>query len=106
MKGHAKIIEARLAGKVPPFVFINDYPCETDWFEFGDHATVCTHGDSIASLDFRFLVGTKVSITADSEARAKALFERAKAAGAVIVGAGHCTPTRNGWCEIWHKDAA
>ena len=105
MRGHNKIIEARIAGQKPPFIFINDYPCKTDWSEHGEHATVCTHGDAIASLDLRFLVGTKVSITAHSEARAKGLFECAKVAGAVLVGAGHATDTRDGWCEIWHKES-
>lgn len=111
MRGHGKIIEMRLAGKKPPFVFVNDYPCKTDWFEVDDHATVSTHGDSVSSLDMRFLFGLKVSICATSESRAKALFEAAKRAGAAVVAASHTFPVNphrceSGWTEIWHKEVA
>lgn len=108
MKGHTKIIEARIAGKKPPFVFINDYPCKTDWFEHGDHSTVCTDGDSTSSIDLRFLVGLRVSIGATTEQRATALFEKAKAAGALTVAACHIQKDKypqhqSGWAEVWHK---
>lgn len=111
MKGHDAIIALRKTHLCPSFVFVNDYPCKTDWFEHGDHATVCTAGDVIQTLDMRFLVGCKVSITSPSEIRAKALFAHAKAAGAIIVAAGHAMPRigrgdSTGWCEIYHKEAA
>lgn len=111
MKGHGKIIEARLAGKKPPFVFLNDYPCKTDWFEFAEHATVCTHGDSINSLDMRFLAGLAVSVSATEENRAKALSDACKAHGARVVAACHVLSSahsqkQTGWTDVWHKEKA
>jgi len=106
MTGHEKIIALRKQGKKPPFVFLNDYPCQTDWFESAEHATVCIHGDSIESLDIRFLVGMAVSVSATQENRAKALFNACKRASAAVVAV--CVVqtdkhTRNqaGWCEVW-----
>lgn len=109
MRGHEHIIAMRLRGTAPKFVFVNDWPCKTDWFEHADHATVCTHGDVVQLLDFRFLVGLRVSISATSEVRAKALLEQAKAAGARTVAACHVQPEKHpceqtGWCEIFHKE--
>jgi len=70
MHGQEKIILARLNGQTPSFVFVNDYPCKTDWFEHADHATVCTHNAELSRMDLRFLVGLRVSISATSEDRA------------------------------------
>jgi len=111
MKGHIEIIKARDEGKKPQFVFINDYPCKTDWFEWGEHATVCTHGDMLSSLDFRFLIDLDVSISALTEARAKAMFEKAKEAGANAVAACHVQGgihpmDQTGWTGLWHKEVA
>lgn len=119
MRGHEAIIAMRNAGKRPSIVFINDYPdvCASDWHnpgeKFGkvwapDHATVSTADDVIQMLDMRFLVGLRVSISSESEIRAKALFEKAKACGAVTVAAGHSLKSSSGrvstgWCEIFHK---
>lgn len=110
MKGHVEIIKMRLRRQKPSLVFINDYPCDEqlNWHKYGDHATVCVHGDPIESLDFRFLVGTRVSITSMDEGRTKRLFERVKSAGAEEVVAGHAIPggalfVKTGWTEIWHK---
>lgn len=108
MRGHEAIIAMRQGGKRPSFVFLNDYPCNTDWQAHGDHATVCTAGDVVQLLDLRFLVGLKVSISAESEVRAMALFDQCKAAGAACVGAAHIDPTRkpwdqHGWASVWHK---
>ena len=109
MRGHENIIALRNSGKKPPFVFLNDYPCsDTDWFETGSHATVCTAGDALGSIDMRFLVGMKVSITALSENRAKALYHMAIDAGAETVAAGHHqtgVPTykQDGWTEVFHR---
>lgn len=109
MRGHKEIIAARLAKKAPSFVFLNDYPCRTDWFENAEHATVCTHGDLLSGLDLRFLVNLSVTITAMSEDRAKGLFERVKAAGAATVAACHVNPgkpalNQSGWAQIWRKE--
>lgn len=110
MRGHEKVIEARIAGKKPNIVFLNDYPCKTNWFETGEHATVSTDCDSISSLDLRFLVGLRVSISALTEQRAKALFERVKAAGAAVVAACHVQDLNpldaSGWVNVYHKEAA
>lgn len=111
MRGHLEIIAARIDGKKPPFVFINDFPCSTDWLEFGEHATVCTHGDLLSSMDFRFLTGLKVSISAHSEHRAKALFERIKGMGATHVAACHVQAEKHaldqaGWASVWCKESS
>lgn len=111
MHGHIAIIEARMQRRAPRFVFVNDYPCKTDWFDHGEHATVCTHGDSVSNLDLRFLVGLRVSVSAITEARAVALFERIKAAGAAAVAAVHVLPNchasnQRGWCQVFTKEVA
>jgi hypothetical protein len=107
MKGHADIIQMREAGRTPSIVFINDYPCYTRWAEWGEYATVCTYGDPLSSLDLRFLVGLKVSISAHSEKRAKELFRLAREAGAKTVAACHVqiekhTFNQSGWAAIHH----
>lgn len=108
MRGHDKIIEARIAGSTPSIVFLNDYPCKTDWFDFSDYSTICTAGDPVTSLDLRFLIGLTVSISATSEQRAKALFDRVKQAGAKVVAACHIQNTHHtaqtGWFEIYRKE--
>lgn len=111
MRGHEHIIARRLDGYAPSIVFVNDYPCKTDWFEHQEHATVCTAFDSLTSLDLRFLVGLRVCINATTEERAKALFERSKAEGAAVVAASHTQVgvsvfEQSGWTEIYHKRAA
>ena len=117
MRGHENIITLRKRGISPDTVFINDFPCDTDWFNPGakygevwpsDHATVSTDGDVIQMLDMRYVVGLKVIIMSESETRAKALFEKAKASGARTVAAGHVIGstrqnTRTGWCEVYRK---
>lgn len=108
MKGHEDIISLRRARQAPAMVFINDYPCKTDWLRERAAATVCTHGDVIQMLDLRFLVGLKVSISSDSEVRAKALMEACRNAGAHTVAACHVQEGRqpwqqSGWCEVWSK---
>lgn len=107
MRGHENLIQLRKEGKVPKIVFLNDYPCQTDWFEHADHATVCTAGDPISSLDLRFLVGLTVSISASTESRAKALFTKAKWFGAKTVAACHVQQgvrpwEQAGWTEVHH----
>ncbi len=108
MNGHETIIQMRQSGRMPGFVFINDYPCKTRWAEWGEYATICTYKDPVSKLDMRFLVGLKVSISATSEDRAKALFDLCKAAGVKSVAACHVIqgqhPTKQtGWAEAWHS---
>ena len=119
MKGHAPILRMRLAGKRPAIVFINDFPDKSadTWHNPGekynetwpsDHATVCTHGSTLSSLDLRFLIGSKVSISSDCENRAMALFEKAKNAGASVVAATHSIAGQYGrfsagWTQIYYS---
>jgi hypothetical protein len=108
MKGHEGVIEMRRAGKRPLMVFINDWPCDVDWFETGSHAAVCTDGDVIGLLDFRFVVGLQVSISSESEERAKALAESCKQYADVVAAHHHIPgawPNRqNGWTAVWRRD--
>lgn len=117
MRGHENIITLRKRGTSPKTVFVNDYPCDTDWYNPGakygqvwpsDHATVSTAGDVIQLLDMRYLVGLQVIISSGSETRAKALFEKAKASGAKTVAACQTIGNaprdmRMGWFEIFRK---
>lgn len=110
MRGHEKIIEMRKQRSAPEFVFVNDYDCKTDWFDFGEYATVCTAGDSIASLDLRYLKGMRVSVSALTERRAKALFNACKDAGAATVAAAHIDIgvhpfDQRCWSEVWHAES-
>ena len=112
MIGNTQLIELRKRGYVPNIVFINDYKCgwETQWFNPGEpygeqwpstHCTISTNGDLISSLDLRFLVGLRVSISAIEKRRGEALFAKAKWFGAktVAVGAGD-------WSEVFHRETA
>ncbi|MDE3021952.1 MAG: hypothetical protein KGI54_08840 [Pseudomonadota bacterium] len=109
MKGHEHLIALRHAGKVPKIVFINDFPCQTDWFEHDDHVTICTAGNAISGLDMRFLLDLRVSIMSESESRAKSLFAKAKWFGAKTVAACHVQNTyphlQTGWTEIYQEGA-
>lgn len=83
MKGHEALIKMRLQGLRPSVVFINDYPCHTDWHEHGDHCTIQIEPlDAPETLDMRFLIGMTVSVSADDENRAKRLLEACKMAKA------------------------
>lgn len=109
MKGHHSLIAMRTAKRHPKWVFVNDYPCKTDWHEWGEQATVCVHGDSLVGLDFRFLIGLHVSVSSPVLARAKSIFELVKASGAKRVAACHTQPEKrfcdqSGWCEIFEKE--
>jgi len=106
MTGHDHIIAMRKNGIKPPIVFINDYPCKTDWFEHNEHATICTHGDSIESLDIRFLVGMAVSVSTTNEKRSKALLNACKRASASEVSVCVVNPdqhytNQDGFAEVW-----
>lgn len=97
MKGHEHIIQMRLAGKKPEAVFLEDHPCETDWHEHGDHATVCIAGDNIETLDLRFLVGTVVLAGSRSEKRAQALFKAVLAVSPMAVVCHHSQADKKPW---------
>ena len=103
MKGHEELIRLRMQGFKPEFVFINDYPCKTDWAAYGDMATVCTAGKPLESLDLRFLVGIKVNVASLSKKRAQRLFQLCKENGAVLVAANEVNRSADGWAEIWSK---
>ena len=106
MRGHEHIINLRMAGRAPSFVFINDFPCDTTWFEDGDHATVCVAGDIVETLNLHFLVGLRVSISSESETRCKALYEACKRIGVHTVAACHTTGDwpPNGWTAIYKRN--
>jgi len=110
MRGHDDLIRMRQAGKRPAMVFLNDYPCATDWLEHDEQVTVSTAGDAVELLDLRFLVGLQVSVSSGDERRARVLFERCKAAGATLVASCHVQSDRrhweqSGWSEIWTREA-
>lgn len=63
MNGHTDLIAMRRSGQKPAYVWVNDYPCKTDWAKWGEHPTVCVAGDTPELLDLRFLVGTTVILT-------------------------------------------
>lgn len=111
MRGHEAVIRMREEGKKPIFVFLDDYPCDTDWFETGFHANVCVDGDDIQSLDLRFLVGLSVSVSSHDESRAKALFEACKAVDVDRMAACHIKPElpagrQDGWVGTWSREVA
>jgi hypothetical protein len=108
MRGHEPIYTMRKNGQKPAMIFINDWPCKTDWFETGEHVTVCVDGDSIRTLDLRFVIGCSVSISSESKTRAKALLERCKTEGADVVAACAIDTTKAyhdqcEFAEIWRK---
>jgi hypothetical protein len=108
MRGHEAIIAMRKAGRRPAIVFLNDFPCDTDWQKWGDHVTVDVSGEQPEWADLRFLVGLRVSITSKSEKRAKRLFEACKRAGCATVAAG--SPAfyegrwNPAWSDVWHAE--
>lgn len=108
MRGHEKIIEMRMRGFTPKWVFVNDFDCKTDWFTNNDHATVCVLGDPVGRLDLRFLNDLHVSVCSTSEIRARALFAAARLTGARVVAGCHQKPEKqfweqDGWTEIWRR---
>ena len=108
MRGHEAIIAMRQTGKRPAIVFLNDYPCKTDWADHGDHATVEVFQDQPEWLDLRFLVGMRVSVSASSETRGKRFMEACKRAGAATVAAGAPLLADKrfnaSWSDVWHAE--
>lgn len=109
MRGHEPILAMRRKGQRPAVVFLNDFPCNTDWTQFGDHATVCVAGDNPELADLRFLIRLDVSICSRDECRARGFMEAAKRAGAATVAAS--APVfdggywREGWADVWSREA-
>ncbi len=108
MKGHEDIIRLRQEGLKPIWVYVNDFPCETDWYKQGLPATVCVAGKPLYGLDMRFLVGLHVVANADTEKRAKELFEAIKRSGAEFVAGVEFQPGKHsieqtGWTDTWWK---
>ncbi len=109
MRGHEQVIALRLKGVKPAIVFVNDFPCATDWLEHNEHATISIANNTpVHLLDLRCLVGLVVSISSDDEQRAKALAAACKRVGARTVAAAHTiclSPWRvaTGWAEIWQQ---
>lgn len=89
MRGHDQLIQIRAKGLKPAgLVFVDDYPVSdkwTNWLAEKTMVTVCTHGDEIASLDMRFLVGLAVQVSGSNLKRVKGLAGVCKRAGASVV---------------------
>ena len=108
MRGHEEIIRMRLDGLAPEIIFINDFPCQTDWFDNDDYCTVCVHQEPIKTLDMRFCAGLTVSILSDSENRAKELLEACKQAGVRVCASSHHQVGKlgwqqEGWSTVWQR---
>lgn len=121
MIGHEPLIKMRINNVIPTIVFLGDFqdPAAKDWHNPGekynakwpkDHVTICISPDEpIESLDFRFLFGLRVSISATTEERAKALFRRVVDAKAQTVAAAHILfsgpfeSVSTGWSDIYHE---
>ena len=109
MKGHEAIITMRKKGYAPAMISLDDFNFPSpfaNWQENNHVPTVCVHKEAIESLDLRFLIDMRVSVTSHSEDRAKRLFKACKAAGAKWVGASHTEihgeKAKTGWMEIYH----
>jgi hypothetical protein len=97
MQGHDKVIQMRMAGEMPSCVFIDDFKVEpSKWAQETDFLSVCVEGDNLKTLDLRFLVGLDVRATANTENRAREIFEAAIANGAKSVASYSCTGRGNG----------
>lgn len=92
MRGHEKVIESRLNGIKPSCVFIDDFKIEkSKWAQEDDFLSICVEGDNLKTLDLRFLNGLDVRATANTENRAKEIFDAAIKNGAKTVAAYSCT---------------
>tara|TARA_R110000772_G_scaffold7311_1_gene25022 strand:+ start:1659 stop:1970 length:312 start_codon:yes stop_codon:yes gene_type:complete len=78
MKGHENLIQMRTDGYAPDYVFINDFPCETNWNDFNEAVTISTADDNIKLLDLRFIVGMNVLVLATDKLRANDLYKACK----------------------------
>lgn len=105
MRGHEMLIQLLLDGRKTPFIFINDYPCATEWSEYDETPTVCVHGDLLPTLDIRFVSGATVSISSQNKDRAMELFDMAIESGAKTVVSGHTVSKPHqveSWTGVWY----
>ena len=111
MNGHLPLIDMRSKGLRPKIVFLNDWPCQTNWFETGDHVTISLNNqDTPETLDLRFLKGVAVSVSSHSESRAKRLGEACKRHSCAVVASCHVIPVNKhrsepGWSEVWRPES-
>ena len=107
MKGHEPIISLRLQGKAPSFIFINDFPCKTDWEEHQDHATVCVYQEPIKTLDLRFLIDMAVLVCSEDLDRSKGLYMACKRHHPKTLIATHVVPKhyldQDGWGRFYSR---
>lgn len=81
-----------MKGIKPSCVFIDDFKIEkSKWSEESDFLNICVEGDNLKTLDLRFLNGLDVRATANTENRAKEIFDAAIKNGAKTVAAYSCT---------------
>lgn len=100
MTGDKHIINLRLSGLTPEWVFINDYPCQAPTDD--KYPNLCVSGDDIESLDLRFLVNLKVSGSSASESRCKALLNACKRHSVSLVAVSEVTGLgKQGFTDIW-----
>lgn len=88
MRGHDRIIAMRQKGFRPQAVYIWDTPvsiADPQWIEDFRFMEVCTAGDSIGSLDLRFLVGIPATVFGDNVSRVRQIAAGCKKAGAPMV---------------------
>ena len=102
MRGHERIIEARMQGAKPDCAVWVDVGSDV-WFQDLQHGIVsgrrrwvqgCKEanvtvapGESTRTADWSWCIGLRVQITGDDYARVMSAVERIRAAGAVLVGA-------------------
>jgi hypothetical protein len=109
MRGHERIQQYRMDGhKINRLIFLNDFPCLTDWPDEIEHPTVSVAGDRINTLDLRFLVGMAVSVSSEDEQRAKDLFQACINHKAKFVIGNHYKGPRvediqSAWFQIWRN---
>lgn len=85
MNGHRELLTMRRAGFKPAFVFVNDFPCKTDWAKWGEYPTVSTHGDTPELEDFRFLVGVTAVVAGFDGARIARIAKACEAHAARVI---------------------
>jgi hypothetical protein len=91
MRGHENIISLRKKGMKPSGqVSLNDFPMTQKYIQWefaqdGLSPSVCVDGDSIHTLDLRFLVELQVHIASNDPDRGRLLAQKARKAGADLV---------------------
>lgn len=92
----------RMNGEMPSCVFIDDFKIEKSrWSQDDDYLSVNIQGDSIKTLDLRFLFGLDIRITTESENRASEIFKAAIKNNANSIAAYACDGKGNGKMIIY-----